>query len=104
MIGWLNLGSLLFGIIAWILPVINIVLLKRQHYKNWAKLSLFSLGLCATSLCFQILSTDARVNVEDWSALLDTHWLTTNISWVLLVITLVLNIFTYQLYSKITAK
>lgn len=33
MFEWLNLGSLVFGLIAWILPVVNLMLKERQDSK-----------------------------------------------------------------------
>ncbi|WP_339181715.1 hypothetical protein [Oceanobacillus sp. FSL W7-1293] len=54
MIGLLNIGSLLLGLIAWILPVINLTRYDKHNPKNWAALSLASMSACAISLCFQL--------------------------------------------------
>mgnify|MGYP000861101348 CR=1 FL=1 len=35
MIGLLNLGSLVLGLIAWILPVVNLRRYKERDYRNW---------------------------------------------------------------------
>ncbi len=46
MITLLNFVSLILGLIAWILPIINIIN-KKLNNKNWANLSVISIGgLC----------------------------------------------------------
>ncbi len=72
MMGWLNIGSLLFGLIAWILPVINLMQNKKHEHKNWGVLSVISISACAISLSFQIFYNYHLVKIEDWSALMDT--------------------------------
>ncbi len=53
MIGLLNLGSLVLGLIAWILPVVNLMRYEKHDRKNWVALSITSISACAISLCFQ---------------------------------------------------
>src|SRR5690606_32180841 len=60
--GWLNLGSLVLGLIAWILPFVS-------TSRNRVALSMMSMGACAVSLCFQIFYINHKVKVADWSAL-----------------------------------
>ena len=86
--GLLNVGSLLLGIIAWILPVICLV---KRRKENWAVFSIASISACAISLGLQILFTNHWVNISDWSALMDTHDFVTFVSVVLLVVTILLN-------------
>ena len=50
----LNVGSLVLGLIAWILPIINLVKSEKNNHDNWATLSVISISSCAISLCFQI--------------------------------------------------
>ncbi|MBZ4647722.1 MAG: hypothetical protein JG777_3211 [Clostridia bacterium] len=57
MIGLLNLGSLVLGVVAWILPVVNLMRYKNQGNRNWAFLSIMSISACAISLCLHILLT-----------------------------------------------
>ncbi|MFT4416781.1 MBL fold metallo-hydrolase [Fredinandcohnia humi] len=55
MISLLNIGSLILGLIAWILPFVNIMLYKKQDHRKWVGLSIMSIGACAFSLYFQIV-------------------------------------------------
>src|SRR5699024_12573111 len=68
MIGLLNFGSLVLGLIAWILPVVNLT----WYTKNWVALSILSISACGISLFFQFFYIYNRVYIEDWSALMDT--------------------------------
>ncbi|WP_100407578.1 hypothetical protein [Bacillus solitudinis] len=45
--GLLNLGSLVLGLIAWILPIVNLTRDKKQENKNWFALSIISMLLAA---------------------------------------------------------
>ena len=51
-----------------------------------------SMGLCAFSLLGQIFEYNTRVNVQDWSALLDTSYAVLFCAAVLVALALVLNI------------
>lgn len=73
MIAWLNLGSLVLGLIAWILPAINISRYERRS-KYWITLSIVSLSACSISLFLQICSFYERVKAEDWSALMESWY------------------------------
>jgi hypothetical protein len=95
MIGLLNIGSLVLGLIAWILPVVNLLCKKSN---SWMTLSIISICACAISLCFQIFYTYHKVTIEDWSALMDTMYTTAYASAALLLITIVLNVMTFVVY------
>ena len=95
--GLLNLGSLLLGLIAWILPIIN---LNKAEHKNWFVLCITSISACAISLFMQILYNDHLVNIHDWAALMDTIRAVVIASSVLLVVTLTLNAITLIKYMK----
>ncbi|RDW20283.1 hypothetical protein CWR48_06225 [Oceanobacillus arenosus] len=60
-IGLLNLGSLVLGLIAWILPIINLAKYENPNNRSWVARSIMSISACAISLCFQIYSTYHRV-------------------------------------------
>jgi cytochrome c oxidase subunit 4 len=90
MFAWLNLGSLVLGMIAWILPVVHLVMCKADHRK-WTVLSAASISACAVSLWLQIVYTDHLVKIEDWSALMDTSSTVAMVSALLLAVTLILN-------------
>ncbi len=94
MIGLLNLGSLVFGLIAWILPVVNLRRFKELDYRNWVTLSFMSISACAISLWFQILYNYHLVKVADWSALMDITGAVAFFSGVLLIVTIILNAIT----------
>lgn len=88
MISLLMLGSLVLGLIAWILPIMKF---RRIKNVNWAVQSILSLSACAISLCFQIIYNNHIVRIGDWSALMDTTGTSTILSVVLLVLTIILN-------------
>jgi cytochrome c oxidase subunit 4 len=98
--GFLNLGSLLLGLIAWILPIINLNILNKAEHKNWFVFCITSISACAISLFLQILYNNHLVNIEDWSALMDTIRTVVLASSVLLVVTLMLNVITIIIYNK----
>ncbi|MBS4192215.1 hypothetical protein KHA94_18780 [Bacillus sp. FJAT-49705] len=104
MIGWLNLGSLVLGLIAWILPVVNLMRYKKNFHHNWVSLSIISISACAISLYFQIFYNYHLVKVEDWSALMDISGATAYVSAVLLIVTIILNAIAMIVYRDRTAK
>lgn len=97
MTAWLNLGSLVLGAIAWILPAISLSRYDKGS-RNWITLSFVSISACSTSLFFQIFSLYARVKAEDWSALMDTVSVIASVPAILLVGTIVLNVITLYIY------
>lgn len=98
MIGLLNLGSLICGLIAWILPVVNLTRDKKHNKRNWATLSIMSISACAISLCFQIFYNNHLVKISDWSALMDTTGAVALVSAILLIVTIILNVITLLVY------
>ncbi|WP_343379293.1 hypothetical protein [Candidatus Bathycorpusculum sp.] len=101
---WLNLGSLLLGLVAWLLPLINLVIGNKAKNKNWAVLSVASVSACAVSLCMQLFEQGSMVQAKDWSALMDTANAVVNVSLVLLVVTITLNVITLVVYRKNSVK
>ncbi|SHH47472.1 cytochrome c oxidase subunit 4 [Sporobacter termitidis DSM 10068] len=91
MSGLLNIGSLLFGIVAWVLPVVSLVRQPKSG-RSWAVFSAASAGACAVSLCLQIYELNHRVNIQDWAALLDTSAAVALVATVLLIVTIILNV------------
>lgn len=96
--GWLNVGSLLLGLIAWALPIVNIAGINRVKNSNRAAYSAASLGACALALFFQIVYQNYLVRIEDWSAIMDTSGPLVRVSAGLLVIALVLNVAALVVY------
>lgn len=91
MISFLMLGSLILGLIAWILPSINISNYKINYNKNSAIYSIISITACAIAISFQVIYSNYIVQIGDWSALMDTSGTSTLLSIILLISTLVLN-------------
>lgn len=104
MIGLLNLGSLVLGLIAWVLPIVTYMRYKKHDRRNWVVLSIMSISACAISLCFQIFYIYHKVTVEDWVALMDTMYAVAFASAILLIVTIILNVFTLIMYRDRTAK
>lgn len=100
---WLSIGSLVLGLIAWILPVVNFKLYTKNARHNWVALSIMSMSACAISLCFQIFNNYHLVKIEEWSTLMDTIGAVAFVSAVLLIITIILNALTLILYRDRTA-
>lgn len=100
MMGWLNIGSLLLGLIAWILPVFNLLRNKKHEHNNWDVLSFISMSACAISISFQIFYNYHLVKIEDWSALMDTTRAVVIATVVLLIFTFILNGLTFIVYRR----
>lgn len=99
MIAWFNLGSLVLGVVAWILPVINIARYNKRS-SNWTTLSIASISACSVSLFLQICTFYERVKAEDWSALLDTANVIASVPGILLIGTILLNVCTLLMYRE----
>lgn len=104
MIGLLSLGSLVLGLIAWILPVVNLMEYEKHAHRNWAILSIMSTSACAISLCFQIFYNYHLVKIADWTALMDTMDAVVFIAAILLIVTIILNVITLIVYRGKIAK
>lgn len=96
---WLSIGSLVLGLVAWILPVLAIVRYQKESRGPSVLLVLLSISACAISLWFQISYTHFLVSIQDWTALLDTTGTLNRVSAVLLIVTFVLN-GAYLFYAK----
>ena len=90
MFGLLNLGSLLFGLASWIIPVVLLVSNKFTTSRS-IKAIIASLASVIISLMMQILYTKHLVDSEDWSALMDTQGSLVLVTSVLSVVAFVLN-------------
>jgi len=98
---WFNVGSLLLGLIAWILPTINLAKYNKAKNKNWIVLLFVSMCACAISVLFQIVYQKHLVQIEDWSAIMDTIFGVLFVSAVLITVTITLNLITIIKYRKI---
>lgn len=100
MMGLLNLGSLVLGLIAWILPIVCLMQNKKNGFKTLATFSILSSSACAISLIFQLIYNNHLVKIGDWSALMDTTGGVVFAATVLLIITVMLNLITLIAYRK----
>ena len=98
MAGLLNIGSLVLGLIAWILPVVNLMRYNKAGHRSRMIFSAANVSACAISLLMQIFYTDHLVKIEDWSALMDTSHAVALVATLLLVVTIVLNVVTLVVY------
>ncbi|OIQ58354.1 hypothetical protein MOTE_20170 [Moorella thermoacetica] len=89
---FLNLGSLLLGLIAWIVPILAIKHPGKYAVKNCFRFIIVSFSACVASLCLQLFEINHRVQIQDWSALMDTIGTLIWVAVILAVITLILNI------------
>ena len=66
---WLNVGSLILGLIAWGIPIFNLIQYKKGDMRTSVIGVASSLSACALSLCMQIFYTAHLVKIEDWTVL-----------------------------------
>jgi hypothetical protein len=97
MVGLLNIGSLLLGLIAWVLPIVS---LTQNKNRKWVVFPIISISACAISLLFQLIYNYHLVKIEDWSALMDTTGAVVFAAVVLLTGTVVLNVATLIVYCR----
>lgn len=100
MVTFLNLGSLILGLIAWALPSVGIGRYKKGNHKNWALFPFASMSACAVSICFQLMYQNHLVKIEDISAIYDTTGASATLSLILLISTFVLNLINLFIYHE----
>lgn len=88
---WLNVGSLVFGLAAWTLPITGSFMKdgKRSAY------AISSLVACTIALCMQMVYSYHLVKIEDWSALMDTSGAVVFASAALVAVTILLNVYAW---------
>lgn len=96
----LNLGSLVCGLVGWIVPFLGLRKgkLDSQVRRGWAAVA--SLSLCGLALWMQLWYQQHLADIEDWSAIMDTAGAVTKVSAFLLGTTVLLNLFTIGLQGK----
>lgn len=97
--GWLNIGSILCGLIAVIIPTINLMRKDKSVIDNLGIFSGISISACSISLCMQIFYANHLVNIEDFTAIMDIFGTVASVSAALVVATIVLNVITYMIYN-----
>ncbi|MFA9458447.1 hypothetical protein ACERJO_17010 [Halalkalibacter sp. AB-rgal2] len=98
MVELLNIGSLVLGLIAWILPIVTFIRMNNLDDHSVLTLIVTSISACAISLCFQIFSINHLVTIEDWSALMDIMDTLAFVVAVLLIVTIILNVINLLIY------
>ena len=98
---YLNLGSLILGLIAWILPIVNLLKHNKIKHKKWYILIFSSLCACSISLLLQIFYSKYLTGKEDWSALMDISKGVAYISLVMVLVTVLLNLIIIAVYKKL---
>jgi len=101
---WFNVGSLVLGLVAWVLPIINLAKYNKTKNRNWIVLLFASMSVCSISVLFQIVYQKHLVQIEDWSAIMDTIWGVLFVSTVLIGVTITLNLITIFKYRKLNEK
>ncbi|MCR8852480.1 hypothetical protein MKY88_09980 [Lysinibacillus sp. FSL R7-0073] len=92
MISMLNVGSLVLGFIAILLPIAILSATPKQIQNYRLMISILSLSACAISISFQLFYNFYLVKIEDWSALMDITRSSVLAVLFLLVSTILLNI------------
>ncbi|MCL2642361.1 MAG: hypothetical protein FWD52_02435 [Candidatus Bathyarchaeota archaeon] len=101
---WLNWGSLLLGLVAWLLPIISLAVENKAKNKNWTIFSIASVSACAIAVCMQLYFSAYLVTVKRWASLEDFTPNAANLSLVLIVVTIALNAITLVVYRKSSEK
>ena len=90
--GWLNLDSVALGLAGWIAPWLAFAGKGRSGPGRRGLWHIVSLGCCALALWFQLCYQRHLVDIQDWSALMDTSGAVAGISAFLLISTLLDNL------------
>lgn len=88
---YLNIGSILLGAIAWMLPIADLARHGKSGPGDRAVFSIMSPIACSLSLFCVIVYLDHLVKIEDWSAIMDTSGAFVLASTVLIAGTVALN-------------
>ncbi|WP_281885195.1 hypothetical protein [Paenibacillus sp. YYML68] len=91
MTGWLNLMSLIFGLIAWLVPIVYLLRTEKQADRNRMTSWAISMSSCAISLLLQLFHFYFMVKNEDFGAMIDTNGVVQFAATVLVVGTILLN-------------
>ncbi|WP_414839577.1 hypothetical protein [Carnobacterium sp. TMP28] len=97
---WLNIGSLVLGLIAWIIPIVSIMQ-RNKKATNHSIMILLSMGACAIALWFQLSYSNYLVEINDLTALMDTIGTLNWVAAILLIVTIGLNIISLATNRKI---
>ena len=102
MAGLFNLGSLILGLVAWILPITSLLRRSKLTDRGRAVYLFLSLAACSISLLLQQYYNDYLVKIEDWSAMMDTMKAVSIAATALVIVTIALNAMTLLMTSAKT--
>lgn len=90
--GLLNLGSVVLGLIGWLIPAVRLglCLVHKRGLGRFAPV--LSMGACCLAIWLQICYDEHLVDIADWSALMDTVQAVRMVPLFLLVTTSLLNL------------
>ena len=91
-----NVACLLFGLIALLIPIIALFRLPKRA----DLFSCLSLSASLLSLYCQLCEYHHRVQIQDWSALLDASDFIQKAAFVLMIMTLALNLVLFLLHKQ----
>lgn len=95
----LSLGSLLLGLIAWIVPFLAMKQPRKNPFKNYFFV-IVSFSACIGALCLQLFEINNRVQTKDWSALMDTMGTLIWVTVIFAAITFILNIMVFVIGNE----
>ncbi len=104
MVIWINLGSLIFGIAALLLPIIALATIGAGRKHRAALFGLSSAVACGIALCLQLAGIQHRVTTQDWSALMDTSGAVVLVGALLIAVTALLNILALAVHFRSQSK
>ncbi|KGX91377.1 hypothetical protein N781_04780 [Pontibacillus halophilus JSM 076056 = DSM 19796] len=87
----MNIGTLLLGLLACTLPIVNLVQGNQSLQRPFLINLLISMGACALALCLQMVNLYQLVKREDFSALMDLAGSITTVASTLVIVTVLLN-------------
>ncbi len=90
--GMLNLGSIVLGLVGWVLPVLHVDQLVKGKRGLGHSAHTLSMGACALALWFQICYNEHLVDIGDWGAIEDTIDAVRKVCPFLLITTLLVNL------------
>ena len=90
--GMLNLASVALGLAGWAIPILQLGRMTKGKKGMRRYVHTLSMGACCLAIWFQICYDEHMVNIEDWSALMDTIGAVRTVSLFLLGTTLLINL------------
>ena len=97
---WMNVSSIVLGLVGLIIPIIHFINYKKFSKKYNGLVHIISFVSCGVAIVFQNIYTDYLLKIEDWTAILDTYSTITKISIILLAIITALNLIVYIVSNK----